>query len=134
MGIKLLDKYSLSHFLFGGLSFILLKSINIKNHMNFILANGFHLFMELNENNISPSGQILESIQNHISDILLFFLGWLVTYILKFYKFYEKLPVLVKSFIWILFIFEIVKEIYIEINPYSQLDIMKGAFVNNDKK
>lgn len=131
MGKKLWDKYSIRHFIFGSLSFVLVKSINIPIYLNFILTNGVHLLIELIENNISPSGKILETNINHISDIVLFLLGWSLAYYSNLYKFYNKIPTIIKIIFWILLCKEFVKESLREIYPYHDFIYFKGAYIDN---
>ena len=131
MGKKILDKHSIRHFIFGSLSFVLVKSINIPIYLNFILTNGVHLLIELIENNISPTGKILETNINHISDIVLFLLGWSLAYYYNLYKFYKKFPSIIKIILWLILSFEIIHEIYREINPYFDIGLFKGAYIDN---
>lgn len=129
MGVKVFDIFSLGHFLSGGLSFILFKSIKLSLSNNFIFANGIHLILEYLENNISPSGKILESNINHISDIILFLFGWFTSYLFNLYKYYIKLPKFIKSLLCIILSYIILEEIIREIYPYLDAVIFKGAFI-----
>ena len=129
MGTAAFDCFSICHFLFGSLFFVLLKSIQISLYLNFLLANGAHLFIEFIENDISPSKKKLESNINHISDILFFLLGWVFAYILNFEKFYNRFPIIIKSVFWFILFFIIFKEIIIEIFPYINFFFIKGVFI-----
>ena len=52
----------------GTISYVLLVKANIPMLYNFLLSNGFHLFIELIENNKKPNGEILETSHNHLGE------------------------------------------------------------------
>tara|TARA_B100000902_G_scaffold344754_1_gene350328 strand:- start:571 stop:1005 length:435 start_codon:yes stop_codon:yes gene_type:complete len=144
MGEGIVDRFSIEHFLYGSLSFLLFKSINYPIYLNFIITNGFHLFMELIiENNISPTGKILESNINHVSDIIFFLLGWLIAFYFNFYKFFKKFPLIIKIILWIFLLMGGMWEIFREIYPKFEMlpgyeniffnRFIKGAFKYKNK-
>lgn len=47
------------------------------------LTNGFHLFIEMIEKP-EYNGIILESLINHVTDIILFFVGWVISFNVPF--------------------------------------------------
>ena len=80
LGIKYVDKDTFGHFCGGVLSCLLLQYSNVPVAYNFILANGVHYMIERTEKSVAPNGRVLETIENHIGDIIAFFVGWVVTH------------------------------------------------------
>ncbi|NBO72754.1 hypothetical protein EBV26_20115 [bacterium] len=73
MGITYVDKDTFGHFCGGVLSCLLLQYSNVPVAHNFILANGVHYMIERTEKSVAPNGRVLETIENHIGDIIAFF-------------------------------------------------------------
>ena len=123
MGISYVDIFTLGH-LFGGiLSCSLITYSNIPVLLNFVIANGFHYMIEKTEKSVAPNGRVLETIENHIGDIVAFLLGWMIAYVLRFDRYVTSGNV---SFLWIVLVGFIMKETLREIYPYAS--ILKGAY------
>ena len=90
---------------------------------NFGIANGFHYMIEKIEKSVAPNGRVLETIENHIGDILAFLLGWMIAYVLRIDRYITSGNAL---FLWIVLLGFIVKEMIREIYPYAS--IVKGAY------
>jgi hypothetical protein len=123
MGISYVDIDTLGH-LFGGiLSCSLITYSNIPVLLNFVIANGFHYMIEKTEKSVAPNGRVLESYENHVGDIVAFFVGWMIAYVLRFDRYVTSGNV---SFLWIVLLGFIMKETLKEIYPY--VSIVKGAY------
>ena len=123
MGISYVDIDTLGH-LFGGiLSCSLIKYSNIPVLLNFVIANGFHYMIEKTEKSVAPNGRVLETYENHVVDIVAFFVGWMIAYVLRFDRYVTSGNV---SFLWIVLLGFIMKETLREIYPY--VSIVKGAY------
>lgn len=123
MGISYVDIHTLGH-LFGGiLSCSLIKYSNIPVLLNFVIANGFHYMIEKTEKSVAPNGRVLETYENHVGDIVAFFVGWMIAYVLRFDRYVTSGNV---SFLWIVLLGFIMKETLQEIYPY--VSIVKGAY------
>jgi len=123
MGISYVDIDTLGH-LFGGiLSCSLIKYSNIPVLLNFVIANGFHYMIEKTEKSVAPNGRVLETYENHVGDIVAFFVGWMIAYVLRFDRYVTSGNV---SFLWIVLLGFIMKETLREIYPY--VSIVKGAY------
>ena len=85
MGKEFVDFWTFLHFICGFIStFVLIPLEPLKS---FFIVNVLHLIMELLENNKNEkTGEILETLRNHIGDVFFFFLGSLLSIILS-YKF-----------------------------------------------
>lgn len=125
MGVKFIDIHLTGHFFYGFISFILFKSIGTPLLLNFIITNGLHLFIECIEKNTTPSGLVIESLSNHISDVIFFLMGWILSSIIDKKPSESTLKVL-----WILLIYGFSKEIIREIYPYNNFILFRGAFYN----
>jgi len=123
MGITYVDKDTFGHFCGGVLSCLLLQYSNVPVAHNFILANGVHYMIERTEKSVAPNGRVLETIENHIGDIIAFFVGWMIAYVLRLDRYVNNkiAPVL-----WIVLIFFTALEFLREIYPYKRLLI--GAY------
>jgi hypothetical protein len=126
MGITFVDKDTIGHFCGGVLSCILLRYSNVPVAYNFILANGVHYLIERNEKSVAPNGRVLETYENHIGDIIAFFIGWVIAYVLRLDRYVNNkiAPVL-----WIVLIYNYSAEILREIYPYERL--MDGAYTKD---
>ena len=126
MGIKYVDKDTIGHFCGGVLSCLLLQYSNVPVAHNFILANGVHYMIERTEKSVAPNGRVLETIENHIGDIIAFFVGWVIAYVLRLDRYVNNkiAPVL-----WIVLIYNYSAEILREIYPYERL--VDGAFTTD---
>lgn len=83
MGIEYVDKDTIGHFCGGVLSSVLLQYSHVPVAYNFILANGVHYMIERTEKSVAPNGRVLETYENHIGDIIAFFVGWVIAYVLR---------------------------------------------------
>ena len=80
MGIGYFDYWSIGHFSGGVLSQALIQTTGTSTALNLIIANSIHLFIELFEKDVK-FGKLAESFENHMTDIIFFFLGWLLSYL-----------------------------------------------------
>ena len=124
MGVLLFDVYTLGHLLGGVLSCGLMQYSNIPVLVNFTIANGLHYMMEKTEKSVAPNGRVLETMENHIGDILAFFIGWMIAYILRVDRYITSKSV---YFLWFVLIFYTMLEILREIYPYEQ-KLIGGAY------
>jgi hypothetical protein len=130
MGLKFIDSWSFGH-LGGGVLFqTVLSYIHISDTNNFLISNLFHLIIELLEKNQTPYGELLESNINHVGDILFFFFGWCISYLLNIHEKFDKYMIGIFAFIVVLFSSN---EIYREIYPHNT-SIFQGAYVDYTKK
>ena len=123
MGVLLFDAYTLGHLLGGILSCSLMQYSNVPVLVNFTIANGVHYMMEKTEKSVAPNGRVLETMENHIGDILAFFIGWIIAYILRVDRYITSKSV---YFLWFVFIFFTMLEILREIYPYEPK--LRGAY------
>jgi len=79
--------------------------------------------IEKTEKSVAPNGRVLETIENHIGDIIAFFVGWMIAYVLRIDRYITSGNAL---FLWIVLLGFIVKEVIREIYPYES--IVKGAY------
>jgi hypothetical protein len=91
--------------------------------VNFGIANGIHYIIEKTEKSVAPNGRVLETIENHIGDILAFLLGWMIAYVLRIDRYITSGNAL---FLWIVLVGFIVKEVIREIYPYES--IVTGSY------
>ena len=126
MGIEYVDKDTIGHFCGGVLSSVLLQYSHVPVAYNFILANGVHYMIERTEKSVAPNGRVLETYENHIGDIIAFFVGWVIAYVLRLDRYVTSkiAPVL-----WIVLIYNYSAEILREIYPYDRL--MDGAYTKD---
>jgi hypothetical protein len=126
MGIEYVDKDTIGHFCGGVLSSVLLQYSHVPVAYNFILANGVHYMIERTEKSVAPNGRVLETYENHIGDIIAFFVGWVIAYVLRLDRYVTSkiAPVL-----WIVLIYNYSAEILREIYPYERL--VDGAYTKD---
>jgi hypothetical protein len=116
MGISSFDTDSIGHVLGGMLAYTLLQYSNIPILYNFGIANGLHYMIERMEKSVAPNGRVLETYENHIGDIISFFVGWMVAYYCRI----DRYVTTRNSFIlWIVLIGYMSKEMLREIYPYN---------------
>ena len=65
---------------------------------------------------MAPNGRVLETMENHIGDILSFFIGWMIAYILRVDRYIMSNSV---YFLWFVLIFFTMLETLREIYPYE---------------
>lgn len=111
MGTEAFDAWSIGHFLMGSLSQSLLQKAGITTPINLILTNFIHLMIELFEKDVKH-GKLVESYENHITDIILFLAGWCLSY---FINVSQYLPQLGVEILWGILILLMIKEILVEI-------------------
>jgi len=94
--------------------------------VNFVIANGIHYLNERNEKSVAPNGRVLETIENHIGDIIAFFVGWVIAYVLRLDRYvnHKIAPVL-----WFVLIYNYSAEILREMFPYERL--FDGAYMKD---
>jgi hypothetical protein len=114
MGLEWFDTWSILHFAWG----IIIPSILYPENpvISVVVCNFIHLFTEYMEQNTYPNGEPLTSTINHVTDILFFFIGTMIS--LFFIKNYFQKDVntrIILLFITaIAFIIEVGREIYPE--------------------
>ena len=123
MGIEYVDYDTIGHLCWGVLSCSLLTYSKIPVLVNFGIANGIHYMIEKIEKSVAPNGCVLETMENHIGDIIAFLLGWMIAYVLRMDRYITSGNAL---FLWIVLVGFIVKEVIREIYPYAS--ILKGAY------
>ena len=107
------DIFTLGHLLGGVFSSIVIFPNN--PIISFILSNLIHLLSELNEVYIDPiTKKELGNFKNHIGDIIAFFIGWILGYcLIQKYKIPKKYVIILSIILFIGFLYEFVREIYI---------------------
>tara|TARA_Y100000817_G_C16794714_1_gene516819 strand:+ start:23 stop:412 length:390 start_codon:yes stop_codon:yes gene_type:complete len=128
MGNGLYDKYTKFHFVSGTISYLLLKTQKLSTKKNFLYANTLHLLLELFEHNKTPEGRILETNGNHLSDIIVFLIGWLLGFYINLEHY---VPTFITPFLWIFLIYVFLHEILRELYPYNNTIFCKGAFIDS---
>jgi len=123
MGIEYVDYDTIGHLCWGVLSCSLLTYSKIPVLANFGIANGIHYIIEKTEKSVAPNGRVLETMENHIGDIIAFLLGWMIAYVLRIDRYITSGNAL---FLWIVLVGFIVKEVIREIYPY--VSIVTGAY------
>ncbi len=126
MGIKYIDKDTIGHVFGGVLSYSLMQYSNIPLGYNFVIANGVHYMIEIMEKNVAPNGRVLETYQNHIGDIISFFVGWMIAYYLKMDRYVTSKN---SHILWIVLIGFLMKELLREIYPYNS--IVNGSYTQD---
>ena len=123
MGLNYFDKWTLGH-LFGGiLSCSLIQYSNIPVAINFTIANGIHYLIEKIEKSVAPDGSVLETFENHIGDIISFFIGWMIAY---YYRMDRYITSKIAPILWFALLLSTALEILREIFPYESL--VGGAY------
>lgn len=123
MGIEYVDKDMIGHFCGGVLSSVLLQYSHVPVAYNFILANGIHYLIERNEKSVAPNGRVLETYENHIGDIIAFFVGWMIAYVLRLDRYVTSK---IAPILWVVLLFFTALEFLREIYPYERL--VDGAY------
>lgn len=123
MGIKYVDNDTFGHLGGGVLSETLLEYSNIPIVYNFIIANGIHYMIERTEKSVAPNGRVLETIENHLGDIIAFLLGWSIAYILRTSRYINSKNA---PWLWAVLIFFTMIEFLRELYPYHPLFV--GAY------
>lgn len=120
------DRYSTGHFLLGSINYVVFKKLGVSDDVNFIITNTIHLLVECNEHPVDPNGNVLETLQNHLGDIISFFLGWLVSY-------YFQIDTLLWSgiypFLYCALLGTFILEVGRELFPNIQWGLIRGAFL-----
>lgn len=96
---------------------------NIPVVLNFTIANGVHYMIEKTEKSVAPNGRVLETMENHIGDIIAFFIGWMIAYMVRMDRYITSKSVYV---LWFIFIFFTMLETLREIYPYESK--LNGAY------
>jgi len=97
----------------GIVSYYLLKKMNIETVENFVISNGIHLMIEFIEKSY-VDGKVLETYDNHVADVVLFLIGWLISMNIKSEN---LIPNVFVPFLWSVLIFTTLKEILQELYP-----------------
>lgn len=113
MGLTPYDLWSVGHFSMGIVSYYLLKKMNIETVENFVISNGIHLMIEFIEKSC-VDGKVLETYDNHVADVVLFLIGWLISMNIKSEN---LIPNVFVPFLWSVLIFTTLKEILQELYP-----------------
>jgi len=123
MGLTYVDKYTFGHLGGGVLSGTLLEYSNVPIVYNFIIANGIHYMIERTEHSVAPNGRVLETIENHLGDIIAFLLGWSIAYNLRTSRYINSKNA---PWLWAVLIFFTMIECLREMYPYQPLFV--GAY------
>jgi hypothetical protein len=116
MGISSFDTDSIGHVLGGMLAYSLLEYNDVPILYNFGIANSVHYMIERMEKSVAPNGRVLETYENHVGDIISFFVGWMFAYYCRMDRYITP----GNSFIlWIVLIGYMSKEMLREIYPYN---------------
>ena len=126
MGIEYVDKDMIGHFCGGVLSSVLLQYSHVPVAYNFILANGIHYLIERNEKSVAPNGRVLETYENHIGDIIAFFVGWMIAYVLRLDRYVTSK---IAPILWVVLLFFTALEFLRGIYPYERL--VDGAYTKD---
>ena len=87
--------------------------MNVETVENFVISNGIHLIIEFIEKS-SMNGKVLESFENHVVDVILFFIGWFISMNIKSEN---LIPNALVPFLWSVLVFTTLKEILQELYP-----------------
>lgn len=101
----------------------LLEYSNVPIVYNFIIANGIHYMIERTEKSVAPNGRVLETMENHLGDIIAFLLGWSIAYILRTSRYINSKNA---PWLWAVLIFFTMIEFLREMYPYHPLFV--GAY------
>jgi hypothetical protein len=82
--------------------------------------------IERTEKSVAPNGRVLETYENHIGDIISFFVGWIVGYVLRLDRYVTSK---IAPILWIVLIYNYSAEILREIYPYERL--VNGAYTKD---
>lgn len=116
MGVSSFDTDSIGHVLGGILAYSLLQYSNVPILYNFGITNGVHYMIERMEKSVAPNGRVLETYENHVGDIISFFVGWMIAYYFRI----DRYVTTRNSFIlWIVLFGYMSKEMLREIYPYN---------------
>ena len=130
MGFHIIDSYTFSHFFFGFICKLVIFS-NIPLY-SFIISNGIHLIVEINEHNYDNNNKQLESFTNHLGDVIAFFIVWYLCYYFNYnLSSKKKLDVFLKYFLLSIIFIGLYSETSREIYPYHKgyiFGLCKGAF------
>ena len=126
MGIEYVDYDTIGHLCWGVLSCSLITYSNIPVLLNFVIANGFHYMMEKTEKSVAPNGRVLETMENHIGDILAFFIGWMIAYALRLDRYVNHK---IAPLLWVVLIYNYSTEILREMYPYERR--LDGAYTKD---
>lgn len=129
MGKKIFDGSSRGHFYGGMTSAILFFPNNII--LNFLTSHGLHVLIELIEKNKTLCGQVIESRNNHLGDMMAFFGGWLLAIT---YNFNSLSNIYIRLVLWGVFIYYNLKEILKEIFPFAKTSWLTGVYRYREKQ
>ena len=126
MGIKYVDYDTIGHFCGGVLSYTMFQYSNVPPTLNFLIANGIHYMIEKTERSVAPNGRVLETMENHIGDIIAFLLGWMIGYALRMERYVTSK---IAPILWIVLLYNYSAEILREIYPYERR--LDGAYTKD---
>jgi hypothetical protein len=126
MGIKYVDYDTIGHFCGGVLSYTMFQYSNVPPTLNFLIANGIHYMIEKTERSVAPNGRVLETMENHIGDIIAFLLGWMIGYALRMERYITNK---IAPILWIVLLYNYSAEILREIYPYERR--LDGAYTKD---
>ena len=126
MGIKYVDYDTIGHFCGGVLSYTMFQYSNVPPTLNFLVANGIHYMIEKTERSVAPNGRVLETMENHIGDIIAFLLGWMIGYALRMERYITNK---IAPILWIVLLYNYSAEILREIYPYERR--LDGAYTKD---
>ena len=112
MGKKPIDEWTKKHALMGGISYLCLKSVKLSSVQNFFIAQTIHGIIEIIEKTENKKFNTVESRVNHISDIIAFYIGWNVSYIVfRNVEVCTEIMVILWVYLLVTFYWEIKREI-----------------------
>lgn len=126
MGLSYFDKSTIGHFGGGVLSYSLLQNSKLPILVNFVFSNGIHYLIECNEKNVAPNGRVLETYENHIGDIIVFLVGWILAFLFRTDRYVTTGNA---PWLWVVFLICVALEIYRENYPYHRW--IRGAYVDD---
>jgi len=110
MGKDLVDIYTFGHFISGVLVQILVSaSTNLSLTSNFVITNFFHILLEVLETDVNKNGKTVETFKNHVSDIVVFVIGWLIAYYNKM-----KVPEKYVGMLWFVLLMFTIRDLFAE--------------------
>jgi|Laugresu1bdmlbsd_1035121.scaffolds.fasta_scaffold07033_1 hypothetical protein len=126
MGLSYFDKWTIGHLGGGVLSYSLLQNSKLPILVNFVFSNGIHYLIECNEKNVAPNGSVIQTYENHIGDIIVFLVGWILAFLFRTDRYVTTGNA---PWLWVVFLICVALEIFRENYPYNRW--IRGAYVDD---
>ena len=110
----------------GVLSYSLLQNSKLPILVNFVFSNGIHYLIECNEKNVAPNGSVIQTYENHIGDIIVFLVGWILAFLFRTDRYVTTGNA---PWLWVVFLICVALEIFRENYPYNRW--IRGAYVDD---